>query len=182
MKVNVQIVKLIPVLLLVGCAVKPTNDKLDFDPVVEGAIILFGKACIEFYPKNDGSLELWLDRPGIKKLDRSERSRLSTQSSEEYLINSATVYSLVYEKINLCTVNVSGIDKYSMDIHLEQFRNGFVSSGLIEDITIGESRVRTHEIYKYTKNGKFVMRIDYSYMKDKSVSLSAVSGMRSDNL
>lgn len=165
-----------------GCASTSSSDDAAFHPQADGVVILFSKACVDLYPRNDGSLEAWLDRPGIVKLDQQERPPGSTKSSVEYAVQSVALYSLVYEKINLCTVRAQGIDRDAMKSSLAQFRSGVVKSGLDESIKRSSSRQREHAVFEYRKNGEFVLRIDLSLSKREGVAISAVSNRRSVNL
>ncbi len=146
--------------------------------------MLFQKACLDLYPKNDGSLESWLNKPGIEKLKKSERARGSTLSSAEYLIHSVTTYSLVVEKINLCTVFSTGVKPKSVSKNLEYLRDEFKKSGFKEERETIARPNRKHIHYKYLKDGKFIFRIDYSYTTQavEKVAISAVSQLRSENV
>jgi len=167
---------------LAGCANTAHKGDSVFDPAAEGAVLLFAKACVELYPRNDGSLERWLAQPGIRKLDRGERAKFSTQSSVEYAIQSVAVYSLVVEEKNLCVVRAMDLNPSTVSASLSTFRAGVVKSGLGESVEKRESHRRKHESYRYTRGGAFVMRLDYSYGDKVGVVLSTVSNLRSANL
>lgn len=123
-------------------------------------------------------------KPGIEKLERTERVRGATRSSTEYIIHSVSTYSLVVEKINLCTVFSTGVNPESVSENLENLRNGLKRSGSKEEQEIVTRHYRKHNHYKYSKDGKFINRIDYSYTTqgEKKIAISSVSQLRSDNV
>jgi len=173
---------LIAVFLLTLCACAAKQETQRFDPVEQDAVTLFGVVCMGLYPLNDGSLERWLDQPGVEKLERADRSGFSTLSSTEYLVQGAALYSVVYEKINLCTVQAMGLQQESLEFQLGQLRKGLKNEGMQETLEVKDTRSALHKHYRYTQEGSYVMRIDHSFNADGLASLSTVSELRSQNI
>ncbi len=169
-------------LSLVSCASNRISDSETDRLASEQFVETFSTACLDLYPKNDGSLEQWLDRPGVKLLAYEDRIVSTVLSDTEYLIIGPVLYSLIYSEINLCTLRARYISQELVNRDFEILRAGIKSTGATETLTVNDTRSGLLEHYRYENDGNFVYRIDLTFTSQGFTLLSTVSDLRSRNL
>lgn len=133
----------------------------DIDPerlVAEGAVKLFGAACLKFYP-DPAMFEEWVTTNKFDVIPSQYTKGLIREAGGvAYSINSDGVrYALVVEPSNLCTIYVKEVNLLHASAALSELRSGFRSAltekVTVSDKTLAKGTVKTTSL-EYSKEGR----------------------------
>ncbi len=186
-----QISIVLIIIVVVGCATYQQEKSVDVVHSGNEIIHLFKTFCLDLYPKNDERIQVMLALVGAKRIEWEDRIKHVSKVSDEYLISGLTTYSLVFDKVNLCRVYSDTIDPESVTKALSELREELKKDGMKESLEEVNAKVFRNGKYIHTKNehyryeleGKYVMRIDYSFDTKSPywLSISSVTDLRSKN-
>jgi hypothetical protein len=164
----------------------------DIDPekyVAEGAVQLFGAACLKFYP-DPVLFEKWVSSNKFDVIPSQYTKGLVRETGGvAYSINNNGVrYALVAEPSNLCTVFVKEINLLHANVAISQLRSG-LSSALTEKVSVSTKKLEKGSVkttsLEYSKEGRgkimtIIVSESNSVTAGFQLAMSAASQLRAN--